>query len=115
MRNVILSAAMLFVTGCMTTGPQFVDYEAKKCERVGVSTDQNKPLVPVLSVRLTSVGGVHKHCHSALGSLATTYGCIKKVEGGYEIYHSGGDSRVHEWCHAKYGPKHLPHRLYNLR
>jgi hypothetical protein len=94
------------MTGCSTFNPTFVDYSAEKCRSVGVSPNQNSPLVPVLRVTSTTVGGVHKYCPSALGSLATVYGCIKEVEGGWEIYHSGGDSKVHEWCHAKYGPKH---------
>jgi hypothetical protein len=66
-------------------------------------------MTPVVLEVSTTVGGVHRFCGD--NGQGMTLGCIRRTEDGWAIYHSGRESQYHEWCHAKYGPKHHIHYM----
>lgn len=107
MRAFIVTGLLLTLVGCATVNPTFMDVDPVKCDRLGVSPDQQDPLMPVVMEISTTVGGAAKLCGGDNPLLGTKYGCIfESAPGEYTIVHTGGNSKYHEWCHAKYGPRH---------
>jgi hypothetical protein len=115
MKLSILVMAGALLCGCASAPIQSIEeihYTATRCEKAGVDTKNNTgPMLPVHTVNSRTVGGVYKGCNldpspSGPYGSKTVYGCIIESENGWDIYHSGGTSKVHELCHAKFGPKH---------
>jgi ABC-type glucose/galactose transport system permease subunit len=108
-------AIIMFITslsGCALSG-SYVDYTAARCEKAGVDTQNNTgPMRPLNSVTFTTVGGVSANCGDS--PIGTVYGCVKgTASDGYEVYHSGFTSKVHEMCHVKFGRKHNGRGYHN--
>ena len=104
MRVTYIMPAMLTLVGCTTLHPSVPSITPDECEFMGVSVERNAPMLPVVRATSTTLGGVFKECGG--DGYHITYGCIKPVEGGYEIFYSGPMSEKHEWCHALHGPQH---------
>lgn len=98
--------ALLAVAGCATVNPEPLPVVAERCEWLGVSTENPRPMRPVVLEISGTLGTVAKHCGGD-GPYNTKLGCIFESEpGAYTIVHSGRYSRYHEWCHSAFGRAH---------
>jgi hypothetical protein len=116
MMKKLIALIPLILAGCVTVnpvGPGTDKLTRERCHYLGIHAGQNKPMLPVVKEYNVTIGYLQRDENCGQGMFpgnpyAMVTGCIKPADDGtgYLLYHSGGNSKPHEWCHAYYGRFH---------